>query len=105
MYTNQKGQFSKKTSHSNQYIMVLIELDSNAILVEAMKNCTAGEMIRIYQTLVNCLHSAGIQPKMHLLNNEYSAEFEDRLKLNQMKYHLVPPYNHRWNIAETAINL
>ena len=26
--------------------MVLIEIDSNAILVEAMKNCTTGEMMR-----------------------------------------------------------
>jgi hypothetical protein len=68
MYTNQTGGFPKKPSHCNQYIMALIKLDSNAILVEAIKNYTTGEMIHAYQTLVDCLHSAGIQPKMHLLN-------------------------------------
>jgi hypothetical protein len=51
MYTNQTGQFSKKSSRGNQCIMVLIKLDRNAILLEAMKNHTAGEMIHAYQTL------------------------------------------------------
>jgi hypothetical protein len=79
MYTDQTGQFPKKSSRGNQYIMVLIKLDSNAILVEAMKNCTAGEMIHAYQTLVDCLHSAGIHPKMHLLDNECSADFKEQI--------------------------
>jgi hypothetical protein len=34
MYTNQTGQFPTKSSRGHQYIMVLIEMDSNAILVE-----------------------------------------------------------------------
>jgi hypothetical protein len=67
----------KKSSRGNQYIMVLIKLDSNAILVEAMKNRTASKMIRAYQTLLDCLHSAGIQPKIHLLDNECPAEFKE----------------------------
>jgi hypothetical protein len=76
-YTNQTGRFPKKSSHGNQYIMVLIKLDSNAILVETMRNRTAGKMIRAYQTLVDCLHSAEFQPKMHLLDNKCLAEFKE----------------------------
>ncbi len=53
MYTDQTGRFPKKSSRGNQYIMVLIEIDGNAILREAMKNQTAGKMIRAYQVLVN----------------------------------------------------
>jgi hypothetical protein len=53
MYINQMGRFTKKSSCGNQYIMVLIEIDSNTILVEAMKNQTAGKMIRAYQVLMN----------------------------------------------------
>ncbi len=49
MYTGQTGRLPKKSSRSNQYIMVLIEIDRNAILVEAIKNRTAGEMIRAYK--------------------------------------------------------
>jgi hypothetical protein len=35
--------------------MVLIKIDSNAILVEAMKNHRAGEMIRVYPVLIEHL--------------------------------------------------
>jgi hypothetical protein len=63
MYTNQTGKFPKKSSRGYQYIMVLIEIDSNAILVEAMKNHSAGEMIRAYQVLVEHLCTAGLTPK------------------------------------------
>jgi hypothetical protein len=83
--------------------MVLIKIDSNAILVEAMKNRTTGEMIRAYQVLVNCLRSAGVTPKMHILDNECSAEFKERIKSNNMQYQLVPAHDHRRNIAEKAI--
>jgi hypothetical protein len=62
--------------------MVLIKLDSNAISVEAMKNCMVGEKITAYQTLVDCLHSTGIQPKMHLLDNKCSADFKERIQFN-----------------------
>jgi hypothetical protein len=40
VYTNQTSKLSKKSSRRYQYIMVLIKIDSNVILVEAMKNCT-----------------------------------------------------------------
>ncbi len=48
MYTNQTGQFPQKSSQGNQYIMVLIKIDSNTILVKAMKIRATGEMIRAY---------------------------------------------------------
>jgi len=70
MYTDQTGRFSKKSSQENQYVMVLVELDSNAILVEGMKDRTSGEMIPAYQHLVDHLKTAGIQPKHHILDNE-----------------------------------
>ena len=54
--------------------MVLTEVDSDAILGEPMKNRTAGEMIRAYQVLIDHLNSAGIFPKLHILDNECSTE-------------------------------
>ncbi len=105
MYTNQTGQLLKKSSGGHQYIMVLIEIDSNAILVKAMKNRTTGEMIQAYQVLVDCLCSAGVTPKMHILDNECSNEFKERIKLNNMQYQLVPPHDHRRNIVEKAIQV
>ncbi len=88
-----------------QYIMVLIKIDSNVILVEAMKNHLAGEMIQAYQVLVECLCSTGLTPKMHILDNECSTEFKEQIVLNNMKYQLVPPHDHRRNIAAKAIQV
>jgi hypothetical protein len=47
----------------------------------------------------------GVNPKMHILDNECSAKFKERIKLNNMKYQLIPPHNHRQNIAEKAIQV
>ncbi len=70
-----------------------------------MKNRLAGEMIQAYQVIVECHHSAGLTPKMHILDNECSTEFKERIVLNNMKYQLVPPHDHRRNIAEKAIQV
>ena len=103
MYTDQTGKFPKKSSKGNHYIMVLIEIDSNAILVEAMKNRTAGEMIRAYTVLVMRLRNTGVTPTMHILDNECSEEFKAQIRKNNMTFQLVPPHDHRRNIAEKAI--
>ena len=66
--------------------MVLIKIDSNTILVEAMKNRTAGEMIRAYLVLITCLRNAGVTPKMHILDNECSEEFKTQIRKNNMTF-------------------
>ncbi len=53
IHSDQTGQFPKKSSRGNQYIMVLCNIDSNAILVAAMKYCTSGKIIRAYQELID----------------------------------------------------
>jgi hypothetical protein len=37
MFSNQRGQFPIQSLHGNKYIMVMVEIDSNAILVESTK--------------------------------------------------------------------
>ncbi len=105
MYTNQTGQFPTKSSRGHQYMIVLIKINRNTILVKGMKNHTTGDMIQACQVLVDCLCSVGVTPKMHILDNKCSAEFKERIKLNNMQYQLVPPHDHRRNIAEKAIQV
>jgi hypothetical protein len=62
-------------------------------------------MIRAYQVLVECLYSTGLTSKMHILDNKCSTEFKERIVLNNMKYQLVLPHDHRQNIAEKAIQV
>ena len=86
-------------------MMVLTESDSDAILVEPMKNRTSGEMIRAYQVIINQPRSTRIAPKQHILDNECSYNFKEAIKTNNMTYQLVPPHahDHRQNKAKNAI--
>jgi hypothetical protein len=83
--------------------MVLCDIDSNPILVTAMKNRTSGEMICTYQELIDCLHSTGIKPKQHILDNECSKYFKQMICKNQITFQLVPPNDPQRNCAEKAI--
>jgi hypothetical protein len=101
--TNQTGRFPKKSSQGNQYVMVLVHIDSNAILQEAMKNRTSGKMIRAYQVLIDQLRRVGVTPKQHILDNKCSADFKATIKKNNMTYQLAPSHDHQRNLAEKAI--
>ena len=46
MVSNQTGQFSMRSQRGNKYIMVMVEVNNNAILVEPMKSYKDKEMIR-----------------------------------------------------------
>jgi hypothetical protein len=52
--------------------MVMVEIDSNTILVELMKNRKDAKMIRAYNALLLQLKWAGIIPKKHVLDNKVS---------------------------------
>ena len=71
--------------------------------MEPMRNRCSGEMVRAYQLLIDRLREAKIQPTMHILDNKCSSEFKNAIKENEMSYQLVPPHDHRRNVAEKAI--
>ena len=52
--------------------MVMVEIDSNAILVEPIKNRTDAELTRAYHTMMLRLKQAGTIPQKHILDNEVS---------------------------------
>ena len=85
-------------------MMGMVEIDSNAILVEPMKSREDGEMKRAYEHLLLRLKRAGVQPKKHVLDNEVSESMEDMIRDEyHMTLELVPPGCHRRNAAEVAI--
>jgi hypothetical protein len=104
IFSDQTGKFPTQSQRGNKYIMVLVEIDSNVILVEPMKNRNDNEMIRAYNVLVKRLKNAGVQPKKHVLDNEISTYMKQHLR-DQYKFtlKLVPPGCHRRNAAEVAI--
>jgi hypothetical protein len=104
-FANQTGQFPTKSSKGNQYIMVLVDPDSNGILQEPMRNRTSSKMMRAHHCLINQLKSAGITPKHHILDNKCSEEFKATIKKNNMMYQLVPLHDHCQNLAKKAIQI
>jgi len=95
MFFDQTGQFPTRSQRGNKYIMVMVEIDSNAILVEPMKSHKDDEMIRTYNALLLRLKRAGIVPKKHVLDNKVSEKMKNHIRdtcKNNME--LVPPGCH-----------
>jgi hypothetical protein len=103
IHTDQTGAFPHTSQRGNRYIMVAIHLDANYIFAEPMRNRTEGEMIRVYQKIINRMKAAGLGIKKHVLDNECSAAMKSCIQGNGIKYELVPPGQHRRNQAERAI--
>ncbi len=60
-------------------------------------------MITAYQRMVDRMEISGLGLKHHRLDNESSEKFKQCIRKNGMTHELVPPDNHRRNIAERAI--
>jgi hypothetical protein len=104
MFLNQTGQFPMQSQQGNKYIMVMVEIDSNAILVEPIKSCKDAEMIQAYDALLQQLKQAGIVPKKHILNNEVSKNMKNHIHdTHKFDMELMILGCHQRNAAEVAI--
>eukprot|EP00804_Cyclotella_cryptica_P009165 CCRYP_003221-RB/>CCRYP_003221-RB protein AED:0.37 eAED:0.37 QI:0/-1/0/1/-1/1/1/0/370 len=84
--------------------MVMVDINSSAILLEPIKNRTDLELTRAYSTLITRLHRAGIVPHKHILDNKISNAMKTLITdTYKMTYELVPPGCHCRNAAEVAI--
>ena len=104
-YTDQTGQFPYLSSEGNRYIMVAYHIDANYIAMEPMKNRTEAQMIATYQRSIDKWKAVGLTMKKQILDNEASEAYKKAIKANGMEYELVPPHDHRLNIAERSIQM
>ena len=102
-YSDQTGRFPYTSSRGNQYLMIVYDYDSNAILQEPLKNKTAHELSRAWLLLHQKLSKGGSQPTLYILDNEFSTELKTNMENCNVTYQLVPPHIHRRNAAERAI--
>ena len=93
-FSDQTGKFPTRSKRCNKYIMIMVEIDSSAILVEPMKSRKDAEMIRAYNALISQLKRVGITPKKHVLDNEVSDTMKNHI-LDNCKLKLVPPGCHQ----------
>ena len=84
IYSDGTGRLPKTSRRGMNYIMVMVEIGSKAILPEAMRNRLAAKQCRAYQLLLDQLHSYKIFPKKHILDNEISDDQIAVIKLNNL---------------------
>eukprot|EP00804_Cyclotella_cryptica_P003825 CCRYP_018936-RA/>CCRYP_018936-RA protein AED:0.22 eAED:0.20 QI:0/0/0/1/1/1/2/0/637 len=102
LYTDQTGKFPHVSSRGFCYQMILYHVASNSIWVEPTKNRTEGELILARSQALR-MKACDITPQHQVLDNEISAAYRDAITTSAMTYQLVPPDDHRRNIAEKAI--
>jgi hypothetical protein len=95
IFTDQPGHYPRKSSRGNHYIMVMTKSDKDTILIKRMKNRTAREIILAYQTLIDQFRTAGIAPKLCILDNECSQDFKATIHFNKNDVPTFPLHNHQ----------
>ena len=103
IYTDQTGKFPYVSSRGNRYIMVALHIDANAIYVEPMRTRAKENFVDTYEKVVSQMRTDGLKIKKQVLDNEASEEYKNAIKEKGIEYELVPPGQHRRNIAERAI--
>ena len=66
VFYDQTSQLPTPLQQGNKYIMVMVYIDSNAILVEPIKNGKDEELTRAYRSMMLRLRRAGMIPKKTL---------------------------------------
>ena len=102
-YNDLTSRFPIQSNRGTNYILVVYEYDSNAIIVRPLRNRTASEITRVFQSVIHYLQARGLRPRLHTLDNEASTILRDYLRSEAVEYQLVPPHIHQRNASERAI--
>ena len=102
-FSDLTGRFPIQSNRGANYIFVLYDYDSNAILVRPLRNRSAHEIHRVFSSVHTYLVTRGLRPRLHTLDNEASTILKEFLTAENVEYQLVPPHIHRRNSAECAI--
>ena len=103
IYTDQTGKFVQPSSNGNNYLLILYDYDSNCILAEPLKSCTANAILGAYKMLHTQLCNAGLCPQLQCLDNECSEPLKQFMTSQNVDFQLVPPGIHCYNAAKRAI--
>jgi hypothetical protein len=68
-----------------------------------MRNQLGGKLILARARPLAGMQCCGLIPKHQILNNQASAEYKATIEASGMTYELVPPKEHRRNMAKKAI--
>jgi len=93
IYSDPTGKFIISSSQGNNYILVVFDGDSNYIFAEPIPSRSSEQILRAYTKIHDLLTSRGIDPKMHICDNEASTLLKRFLSSKGVSYQLVPQTN------------
>ena len=102
-YTDQICCFPQQSSRGNQYIFVLYDYDSNALLFETITDRTGDSITTAWKKCHKRLTNNGHKTNLYILDNEMSPEMEHSFNKAEGKYQKVPPGIHRVLATERGI--
>lgn len=103
IYSDLPGRFVIPFTRGHNYVLIVYNYDSNAILAEPLKNRSGKAIVAAYEKLYNLLKSCGLTPRLQRLNNEAFIHIRQFLIKNDVDFQLALPHVHRRNAAERAI--
>ena len=75
-YSDQTGRFPYKSSQGNEYIMIVYDYNSNAILCEPLKSKAAAVIRNGWGKIHKKLCKRGVAPELYILDNEISKKLK-----------------------------
>ena len=85
------------------YIFVAYVYKLNAILLRSMKSREDASMVEAFTIIYTKLEEAGHNPKIHVLDNEFSRAVQNFLIKKGTAIQNVEAHNHKVNVAEPAV--
>ena len=102
-YIDLTGRFPYLSVRGNEYILVAYRYDANAILAQPFKSRQAENITAAWEKINEIFESVVIKLTTSVIYNEASNDLKNALLKDNIKHQLVPPYAHRTNLAERAI--
>ena len=90
------GKFPHMSSRGNQYLVVVYDYDSNAIVFEPIKSRQAKEILTAFEKCEQKISKNGNTPKLFVLDNECSAD----MKLSIIKNNRKLSWSHQTSTEE-----
>ena len=78
----------------NEYILIVYDFDSNAILAEALNSRRGGEIKRAWKKIHTKLKNRGVAPNIYVLDNKCSSDLKLAMTDKNVDWQLATPYLH-----------
>mmetsp|Transcript_8669 Transcript_8669/g.12595 ORF Transcript_8669/g.12595 Transcript_8669/m.12595 type:complete len:139 (+) Transcript_8669:1-417(+) len=103
IYRDLTGKFPYMSSRGNQYLLIVYDYDSNAILQHPLRNKSGKDIMEGYMTIIQSLTAKGLKPRLQTMANKASTALQQNPTSLNINFQLVPPQVHRRNAVERAI--